>query len=368
MKYHFEITIKYEVVSERKLNEVIDFEYYAFRGDIRKDTVEFRDCEQTPKKLITITGDRQSPININECCYTINSNYKKAILSSLLYAYYSYGKRINIESIEMSVNNSNSVAVMFEQEFIQDLKPNCYIDLNIVKQIFNRKSEKNISELVSRLLCFQIAYLNRGDIYSAYRAFNAVYTFIYSWCDKTDKNSSNKKNGKADKDAIVNILKVRGRNMVELEQDFSKSIALSKIFFDKYEQDISNLIYKLIKDMVVNEQIFLAQIGYEQFQYRNETVQSVIKKAFNYLFKNSDELSLKKSITGYEINYLQVIIMCAYYKRNKVFHGEHEEPDFLIYDKNGKILSGISEIVFQLSIDLANSKILSRIKNGVLLS
>jgi len=52
---------------------------------------------------------------------------------------------------------------------------------------------------------------------------------------------------------------------------------------------------------------------------------------------------------------LQLIAVYAQHRRNKLLHGEHVDSTFLIPDVNADILFNISEIIFQLSIDLVNS-------------
>lgn len=63
----------------------------------------------------------------------------------------------------------------------------------------------------------------------------------------------------------------------------------------------------------------------------------------------------KEYYEGCKINYLQLVVVYAQYRRNKLLHGEHVDSTFLISDVNADILSCISDIVFQVSIDLVNN-------------
>ena len=50
-----------------------------------------------------------------------------------------------------------------------------------------------------------------------------------------------------------------------------------------------------------------------------------------------------------------MLVVYAQYRRNKLLHGEHVDPTFLIPDVNADILAYISDIIFQVSIDLVNN-------------
>ena len=103
---------------------------------------------------------------------------------------------------------------------------------------------------------------------------------------------------------------------------------------------------------------------YSQFSYENKDVLEILKRLLeNYFdakpneytqYLNKFNRQYNKNSTDSKINFLQLIVVYGLYRRNKLFHGEHVESTFLIPDINAEILERISQVIFQLSIDLVN--------------
>ena len=359
MAFSFEIVITYKVSSKQVLDKQIDFEYYQYFDTIRKDPVKFRPGASIGEQQIIIEGSRSSPINIDTCWKSKRSNYKKCIVSSLLYAYNFYKERIVINSIEMKVGNS-SKKIDFVQEFETPLPKEYSIDLAKLELLYRGISRKDVSDLLFRFLCLEVSFVNRREFYNAYRAFNSVYTYIYTFGDGFKKNDG-KRDTNADKVAILNVLSPKTKSKQDkeaLEKALSKSISLAGKFFKEFEKDIPKIIHNWMKQDNVKANSCLGVIGDQHFQYRDEAVITVINQIIRDKYKESGEVKeISRKSSERKIDCLRLIILYALHRRNKMFHGENIDPTFLICDVNANDLNEISAILFQLSIDLVNTHI-----------
>lgn len=354
----FEVVIDYSVDSTETvvpLEKEIKYEYYKYIKDKKEkiyyDTVYFKDNK------IVIEGKRNKAINIENCWRSKKSNFKRCVLSSLFYIYNYYKKPIDIISIKISHLNKK-VDIPFIQEFKLSLPNDFSIDLTKIEYIFKKISFPELSEVLYRVLHTQALFLKNKDFYSSYRSFNSMYTFYYSYHDDFFK-TDNKKNNKADKLAIISLLKLNN-----LESNCQKSVSLAEDYFKNSFHEIYNLIYVLLIDEKKSEDQFREVIGDEYFKYENYNVLNLIRMLVGNYYKIN--LPCRKVIEDftkrwnlksddYKINYLQFLTLYALYRRNKLLHGEHVDSTFLIPDINADILFELSEIIFQFSIDLVNS-------------
>lgn len=357
MKFHIFIEYKVENVNEKELNEDIDFEYhkrvYKENGEkkiqIYSDTVKFR------KNKIEIKCKRTTAIDLNNCWKTKKSNFKRCIVSSLFYVYNFYRHKIEIKSIIISDGGKNKVAIPFVQEFGTPLPDSFVIDENI-EYLFKMISHKEISDILYRVLHSQVLFTKNKDFYNAYRSFNAMYTFYYTFHNKLiNKGDDNR----ADKVAIISLLRLEN-----IESRLTNSISLSESFFVNNTDELDKLIIVwLIRENVESHQL-RGIICDQDFQYANINVLELIKKVLESYYQVTDNYNsildnfkrrYNKKDEFCKINYLQLIAVYALHRRNKLLHGEHVDPTFLIPDVNADILSYISDIVFQVSIDLVNN-------------
>ena len=354
----FEVVIDYSVDSTETvvpLEKEIKYEYYKYVKDKKEkiyyDTIYFKDNK------IVIEGKRNNAINIENCWRSKKSNFKRCVLSSLFYIYNYYKKPIDIISIKISHLNKK-VDIPFIQEFKLSLPNDFSIDLTKIEYIFKKISFPELSEVLYRVLHTQALFLKNKDFYSSYRSFNSMYTFYYSYHDDFFK-TDNKKNNKADKLAIISLLKLNN-----LESNCQKSVSLAEDYFKNSFHEIYNLIYILLIDEKKSEDQFREVIGDEYFKYENYNVLNLIRMLVGNYYKIN--LPCRKVIEDFtkrwnlksddnKINYLQFLTLYALYRRNKLLHGEHVDSTFLIPDVNADILFELSEIIFQFSIDLVNS-------------
>ena len=350
----FCITIDFSVDSDVVLNKRICYEYFfdGRRQRLRSDKVIFEENK------ITIKGTRSTSIDLENCWKSKRSNYKRCILSSLFYLYNFHKKPIEIQAIKIfnpSVPES-VVEIPFIQEFNEPLKDELTVDFHMIEYLFKSIRYKEISDLIYRVLHSQAQFSNNNDFYTAYRAFNALYTFIYTYHNNFFTSTGNKFK---DTEAIRDILKIKN-----IDLKFQHSIPLAENFVVNNSDEMYKLLYVWMLNNGVNKGNFKDKILYSQFSYENKDVLEILKRLIeNYFDAKPNEYTqyLKKFNTKYnkkstasKINFLQLIVVYGLYRRNKLFHGEHVESTFLIPDINAEILERISQVIFQLSIDLVN--------------
>lgn len=355
----FEIVIEYNVKNvndKEKLKMDVVFEYHKRRYKENGEEKEYihSDDVKFEGNKISITGDRTRKIDLNNCWKTKKSNYKRCILSSLFYVYNFYRQPIEIKSIIISASKSE-IAIPFVQEFRVPLPDNFAIDSNI-EYLFKKISHKEISDVVYRVLHSQVLFTINKDFYNAYRSFNTLYTFYYTFHNKLIDKGNNKY---VDKDAIISLLRLKN-----IELSLTNSISLSKDFFVNNTDELYKLIIVWLTSENVKKHKLKGIICYQNFLYENIDVLKLIKKVLDDYYQVDDNYNsvldsfkrrYKKENESCEINYLQLIAVYAQYRRNKLLHGEHVDLTFLIPDVNAEILSEISKIIFQVSIDLVNN-------------
>ena len=356
------ITIKYNVknTNNKELNKDIKFEYHkrVYEEDNQKKEEIYSDDIKFERNRVLIECSRSKAIDLNNCWKTKRSNFKRCIVSSLFYVYNFYRQPIEIESIIFCDHSKNEIDIPFVQEFGAPLPDSFVIDENI-EYLFKMISHKEVSDIVYRILHSQVLFTKNKDFYNAYRSFNSMYTFVYTFHNKLAGKGDNDK----DLEAIISLL-----TLDNIEQVLTNSISLSEQFYINNKEELNKLLLVWLINKRVQCKEDVADIfRYNQFKYKNKDVLEVIKtiieknypkidkkrndkplKGFKTNYKNSDSSS-------YKINYLQLLILYAQYRRNKLLHGEHVDPTFLISDINADILSCISDIVFQVSIDLINN-------------
>lgn len=362
MKFNIVIEYNVENVNNKKLNKDIEFEYHkrVYKEDSEKEDSEekaqiYSDTVKFRKNKIEIEGKRTTLINFNNCWKSKRSNFKRCIVSSLFYVYNFYGQPIEIKSIIIIDGSENKITIPFVQEFGAPLPNNFVIDENI-EYLFKMKSHKEISDVIYRVLHLQVLFTKNNDFYNAYRSFNAMYTFYYTYHNELIQKGDDKT---VDKDAIISLLRLKN-----IESSLTHSISSSENFF------VNNIdeLYKLIIVWLISENVEKHQLNGricdQYFKYKNRNVLELIKKILESYYQVTDnynsvlekfESRYKKENESFKINYLQLIAVYAQHRRNKLLHGEHVDSTFLIPDVNADILSNISEIIFQLSIDLVNS-------------
>lgn len=350
----FCITIDFSVDSDVVLDKRICYEYFfdGRRQRLRSDKVIFE------KNKITIKGTRATSIDLENCWKSKRSNYKRCILSSLFYLYNFHKKPIEIQAIKIfnpSVPES-VVEIPFIQEFNEPLKNEFTVDLDMIEYLFKSIRYKEISDLIYRVLHSQAQFSNSNDFYTAYRSFNALYTFIYTYHNNFISIKGNKFK---DTEAIRDILKINNISLT-----LKNSISLAEDFVVNNSDEMYKLLYVWMLNSGVNKGNFKDKIMYSQFSYENKDVLDILKRLLdNYFDANQKEytqylkrfnIKYKNGTNVSKINYLQLIIVYGLYRRNKLFHGEHVESTFLIPDINAEILEKISQVIFQLSLDLVN--------------
>ena len=355
---NFEVIIKYNVDSNEVLEKEFNFEYYKHVNNNNEDKKEeiLSDTVVFTKNQIVIKGSRISPIDIKNCWRTKRSNYRRCILSSLFYLYNYYKKSIEIESITIFDDLENKETIPFIQEFDLTLPASFSVDLSKIEYIFKTISFPELSEAVYRVLHNQAQFVRNKDFYFAYKSFNSMYTFYYSYHDQLmeigDDNT-------ADKVAITSLLKLPG-----IESSLEESISLAEKFFSSKFDEMRRLIYVWLMNENVGETQFQGVICDRDFHYQNKTVLKLIEQLTSSFYnitlpKNSVISKFTKRNNAqsdeYKINYLQLLAIYAVYRRNKLLHGDHVDPTFLFPDVNADILSEIAEIIFQTSVDLVNS-------------
>ncbi len=346
----FKINISFQVDSQDVLQEELQFEYYrGKKGKISTDTISITDRE------ITITGNRSRPIDIVECWKTKRSNYKRCILSSMFYVYNFYMKPVEITSMTITVGDKTK-EIDYSEEFNVSLLKDYQISEQQIKKLFKTISYRSFSNVLLNVLYSQVVYSNNHDFYYAYRSFNSIYTYIYTYYKEFQKSASNR-DVKKDIDAITHIL--RCDDIISKTQ---KSIKLSTELITDKSDEMSRLLLSWIKNEKMRPETFKKKVGYEDFVYENYNVLEIIKRVKEECFpgevcklKSFDSRYRQKKMTDSTLkNCLQLIIIYANYYRNKILHGEYMDPNFLISDVNIEMLKPISDIVFQLSIDLVN--------------
>lgn len=356
------ITIKYNVknTNNKELNKDIKFEYHkrVYKEDNQKKEEIYSDDIKFERNRILIECNRSKAIDLNNCWKTKRSNFKRCIVSSLFYVYNFYRQPIEIESIIISDHSKNEIDIPFVQEFGAPLPDSFVIDENI-EYLFKMISHKEVSDIVYRILHSQVLFTKNKDFYNAYRSFNSMYTFVYTFHNKSAGKGDNDK----DLEAIISLL-----TLDNIEQVLTNSISLSEQFYINNKEELNKLLLVwLINKRVQFKEDIADTFRYNRFKYKNKNVLEVIKRIIEKNYPKSDENRNDKPLKGfetnyknsdsssYEINYLQLLILYAQYRRNKLLHGEHVDPTFLISDINADILSCISDIVFQVSIDLINN-------------
>lgn len=358
----FNIVIEYNVknVNEKKLNKDIEFEYHkrVYKENGERKTKIYSDTVKFKRNKIKIECKRTTATDLKNCWRTKRSNFKRCIISSLFYVYNFYRQPIKIKSIIISDDIKDEIAIPFVQEFGAILPEHFVVNKNI-EYLFKMISHKEVSDVLYRVLHSQVLFTKNKDFYNAYRSFNSMYTFVYTFHNKLAGKGDNDK----DLEAIISLL-----TLDNIEQVLTNSISLSEQFYINNKEELNKLLLVWLINKRVQCKEDVADIfRYNQFKYKNKDVLEVIKtiieknypkidkkrndkplKGFKTNYKNSDSSS-------YKINYLQLLILYAQYRRNKLLHGEHVDPTFLISDINADILSCISDIVFQVSIDLINN-------------
>lgn len=350
----FCITIDFCVDSDVVLDKKVCYEYFldGKRQELYSDKVIFEENK------ITIEGIRSSPIDFENCWKSKRSNYKRCILSSLFYLYNFHKKPIEIQAIKIfnPIAPESEVEIPFVQEFNEPLKNEFTVDLDMIEYLFKSIRYKEISDLIYRVLHSQAQFSNNNDFYSAYRSFNALYTFIYTYHNNFITSTGNKFK---DTEAITDILKIKN-----IELKLKHSIPLAEDFVVNNSDEMYKLLYVWMLNNGINKGNFKDKIMYSQFSYENKDVLEILKRLLeNYFdakpneytqYLNKFNRQYNKNSTDSKINFLQLIVVYGLYRRNKLFHGEHVESTFLIPDINAEILERISQVIFQLSIDLVN--------------
>ncbi len=359
MKFNIVIEYNVENVNDKELNKDIEFEYhkrvYKENGETKEqiysDTVKFR------KNKIEIECKRTTAIDLNNCWKTKRSNFKRCIVSSLFYVYNFYRQPIEIKSIIISDDIKDKIAIPFVQEFGAIL-PECFVVNENIEYLFKMISHKEVSDVLYRVLHSQVLFTKNNDFYNAYRSFNSMYTFVYTFHNKFSGEGNKDK----DLDAITAVL-----DLENIETVLKDSILLAEQFYINNKKEIKKLLLGWLMNKRVSYKEEVARIlCYHKFKYRNIDVLNIIKTIMDKNYPKRDlksgdkplkyfDSNYKECDEGCKINYLQLLVVYAQYRRNKLLHGEHVDSTFLIPDINADILSDISDIVFQVSIDLVNN-------------
>lgn len=355
---NFEVIIKYNVDSNEVLEKEFNFEYYKHVNNNNEDKKEgiLSDTVVFTKNQIVIKGSRTNPIDIKNCWRTKRSNYRRCILSSLFYLYNYYKNSIKIESITIFDDLENKETIPFIQEFDLTLPASFSVDLSKIEYVFKTISFPELSEAVYRVLHNQAQFVKNKDFYFAYKSFNSMYTFYYSHHDQLINLGDN---NKVDRVAIISLLKLPG-----IESSLEESISLAEKFFSSKFDEMRRLIYVWLLNEKVNKTQFQGVICDQDFYYQNKTVLKLIEQLTSSFYDITlPDNSIINKFTKrnnaqsdeYKINYLQLLAVYAFYRRNKLLHGDHVDPTFLFPDVNADILSEIAVIIFQTSVDLVNS-------------
>lgn len=404
----FTIKLNYEVNSRKKIGKSFNYEYHKNKNKIFYDSVEIKN------NYIEIKGSRSEEISEDKTFKTFlsskKSNFRHCILSSLFYLYNYFGKKIKINSIEMYDAEKKRTYVLkdkdyFQEFYFKDIPSDFRIDCKIIENLFQKISKPNISSMLYNLLLSQVMFVRNNDFYYAYRSFNTVYTYMFSYKkkkgnkgNKEDKN--NEKNNRSDTPAIHHVLRIKNISMA-----LTKSIELSKQYFDSSNEELFNSNLVRLREENITEDEFIKFIDYQIFKYRDlrllRFLQNIFETKYNEKFssyaenlkdeftqlclelesikkksideekiKNLEEekremqprkkavLDFKKNLNveSYEdpFNILQFLILFSQYKRNKILHGEHSDCKFLISDVNAKQINSLANVVFQTTIELVN--------------
>ena len=175
------IIIKYSVenVNDKQLNKNIKFEYHkrVYKEHNEKKEQIYSDDVKFEKNKISIKCKRTKSIDLNNCWKTKRSNFKRCIVSSLFYVYNFYREPINIESIIISDDVKDEIAIPFNPEFKERLDEEFAINENI-EYLFKMISHKEVSDVLYRVLHSQVLFTKNKDFYNAYRSFNSMYKFV----------------------------------------------------------------------------------------------------------------------------------------------------------------------------------------------
>ena len=396
----FAITIKYKVDSKETINKEISYEYYKKDGKMHCDHVKFTNS------TIKIRGSRYDDITLHNCMQTKRSNFKYCILSSLFYIYNYFGEKIDVESIVMEKFTPGSGSwktydrYTYHQEFnYNELPQELRIDSSLVEYVFKKHSSQNIATMLYNVLLSQALYIRNYDFYYAYRGFNAVYTYLYSFHQTFQENSNRDTN--ADRVAIKNVL-----NLDNLSNTLTNSIKMSE---DYFAEQGNSLFRSNLGRLSSDTRKFLSTMGFDVFEYEDEKILNFIEEIFqqkynltieNHLNKLEEEYQektnryrelnaiqektedikneitqLKKEkdrlngqITDFSkfrdklnvkgiskpINILQFLIIYAQYKRNKILHGEQFDSLFFLHDINVDEINKLSRLTFQTCVELVN--------------
>lgn len=346
----FKIVIKYLVTNDnvdKEINETIDYEYYKNGNteEIFSDKIEFSD------KAIVITGTRSKEINIENCWKSKYSNYRRSIISSLFYLFNFYQSEIDVQQISI-ISNNDEVIIPHSEDFLTGTLNNQFIHVEKIKQyLFSKISFPDESDLMFRVLQTQIQYLKEKKFHFAYRMFNIMYSYRYD-------------DPKKDKQAILDLLTSENIN-----ENLQKSIKLSKDFFFASEESFKNLMYNWIINDEIEAKQFSDKICFNTFQYKNVNILNMIKSIIDTYYNSNGQyksykkmsfkcleksLKLNDDTLESEIDYLRIIVLYAQFRRNKILHGANIDPDFFISNINLETLDRLSNIIYQLSIDLFN--------------
>ena len=401
----FTITLNYKVNSRKRIDKSLKYEYHKNKNKVFYDSVEIKN------NYIKITGSRSEEITDDKTFKTFlsskKSNFRHCLLSSLFYLYNYFGKKIKINSIEMYDQQKNRSYVLkdkayFQEFYFKDIPTDFKIDCKVIENLFKKISNPNISSMLYNLLLSQVMFVRNNDFYYAYRSFNTVYTYMFSYKknqkNKEDKN--NEKNNRSDTPAIHHVLRIKNISMA-----LTKSIELSKQYFDSSYGELFNSNLVRLREENITEDEFIKFIDYQSFKYRDLTLlnflQNIFETKYNEEFSsyaqnleneftqlcleleiekkkpNNEEkieeledkkkemqprkkavLDFKKNLNveSYEdpFNILQFLILFSQYKRNKILHGEHSDCKFFISDVNAKQINSLANVVFQTTIELVN--------------
>lgn len=351
----FNIIIDFNIDSSKDIKEIIEYEYYKKQYKTEaKDSQIFCDIIEFTKDKIVITGNR-TKIDIENCWKTRNSNYRRCILSSLFYLYNYFKKEIQITSIKMSVKDKE-VDIPFRQEFSSDLIDRLSLKLENFDYLFKTITYPEMSNLLYRILHCQIKFINNNEFYDAYRAFNTLYTFFNSYHNDLINKLKNKH---SDKDPLLALLKLKS-----IESYLPNSIILAEDFFHQNEEEFYKSLCLWILDESIEEKSFSGKLWNQDLQYENIDVLKLLQKVIKRVYKIDNNFTtiltsfngrFQKNSKAHKINYVQLIVAFSNYRRNKLLHGEYIDSDFLIPDINVQTMEELSEIIFQIAIDLTNN-------------
>ena len=393
----FWITVNFKVDSNNAINKTLFFKY---KKGTKKD---YFDIARITNNKIVIEGSRYDDFSLSKCLRTKKSNYKRCLISSLFYIYNYFGEKIEIESITLTGKNKKGHnltwnKLQYIQEFnLNKLSPNLKIDCNLIECLFDKYKYRSINKMIYNVLISQACYVRNNDFYYAYRALNAVYTFIYSYAEEFSTMTN--RDTYADSVPIYHILK---------SGNFNKSLVKSINIAENYFHNCKNEILKSnISRLTKKEDKFLKEVGFEDFDYEDtkllEFLGELFEEKYNYsideyhreleteyqnaireyLDKQKDPIANEKELKKIEskksrlkqlikqiesftnkrdkkgnsqsINILQFFILFALYKRNKTLHGEQFDSLFCIHDTNVDEINELSNIVFQTCVELLNN-------------